>query len=498
MTNINVLGVDLTWAEKPKSRESELNVNDPKTTLEFWIASKQPNTVIDDNVIAFAVPSVVPQTYTIYGPSPNGGASVPTLRFLRNVAVKTADGVCYDVTAKYESTADRADLSFDMGTGTTKMTQSYKTMGSYNAVTAISSNTGSLASTANNDGDLAVAAGAALTALVANLTTDAGNAIILANAVGVNAGIKRDALAVASWAPAAIADGNLVKTTANLAGVAAKAAGTAASAGDAAGAATAATNAEAAAANATANLVNLAADDTAIDNADATTQADYALVGSPNANTTAAAAGSATVKTDADALYAAAVTAKNAANTAAVAARAAANASAADQAVGGNGVPDFGRAIGVNAETVEGVQVEIPKIAFSINIKKDKTTLAPGYLQTLLDLQLHTNASTYVLTVYGQTMTFSPESLKFLGAPFKLDGNITLDITFKFEASKSISFSDSITIGSSAPIVKAGWNYLWVFYTRQTDAATGRTVNKPQYVLIERVYPTADFTRFGF
>lgn len=482
---ISHLGKNITisYAEKPKSRETTISRNNPKSKLEFWASGSA-----DDTVIAKALGSIVPLDYTVNG----------ITRFLKSVKYNTSDAeplnANWDIAAEYESTADQIDMSFDMSTGTTKMMQSRATINSYNCIQLASEATGVGADELYNAANLIDLTDVKAKQIILN------EKIVEAIAAALVVGVDPDVLALI--VPGFALDAADVVTTSRT--VVGPALGT-----QVAGLACydAAMLGDVAATQAKATETATAADVTAVKAATVSAAAVVAqdtnvliqaAAAGGNAETLAAADACADVMVAALDLDVACAAVATAADDTKVLAAALAILVAADTGVGNNGVPNFGRAIGVHQDgTVDGVETEVPKTAFSINFKKKLSTLPSSYLQTLLDLQLHTNDAEYTINWKGQVMTFSPESLKFVGAPFKQNGEDDLDLTFKFEASRSITTADNQTIGNSAPLTKKGWHYLWVYYTKQLDSATGRMVMKPAYALVERIYLTGNFALFG-
>ncbi len=212
-------------------------------------------------------------------------------------------------------------------------------------------------------------------------------------------------------------------------------------------------------------------------------------------------------------------------------------------------IPDFQRAIGVNGNNIEGVDVVIPKFDFSINYKLRMSTLSSLYLMTLYDLTGKVNDKDYVLAWKGQMLTFRAGDLRFLGAPAKMSSDDNLDITYRFSASKRIEVyeADSIwlatsdydagdlvehldedsvprvyrclvgqtafdeneppnadfwepanlTIGDSLPIEKRGWEYLWVRYEEGLDRETNQMVRRPIAAYVEQVCRYGNFNLLG-
>lgn len=212
-------------------------------------------------------------------------------------------------------------------------------------------------------------------------------------------------------------------------------------------------------------------------------------------------------------------------------------------------IPNFQRAIGVNGNHIEGVDVVIPKFDFTINCKLRLSTVSSLYLMTLYDLTGKVNDQDFLLAWKGQTLTFRAGDLRFLGAPAKMSSDDNLDITYRFSASKGIAvyradrvwvpavdyhWGDlvehvdadgvprvyrclvghaagagtapphadlwehaNLTIGDSLPIEKRGWEYLWVRYEEGLDRETNQLVRRPIAVYVEQVCRYGNFDLLG-
>lgn len=254
---------------------------------------------------------------------------------------------------------------------------------------------------------------------------------------------------------------------------------------------------------------------------------------------------------------------------------------------------NFNRAIGVNGNNVEGVEVVVPTLDYTVNYKFQLSSLSASYLQTLFYLTGSANDAAYTLAWQGQSITFAKGDLRFLGSQVKQTSDNQLDITFNFAASKgaaggTLTVSDYVqpdfstppfvinsvvidvdstvlfsvgqriyivgerngerleggeytvlavnsgasqltvervtgtageplstlmpagmmvsadyldkyplAIGSSAPIKKEGWEYLWVCYEETPEIAGGRIVKKPVSAYVEQVIRYGNFATIG-
>ncbi len=482
----------ITIRERPRQKVT-LDPKRPTAVREYYAFGSDEKIEIQLAALA-AIPLFDSQR------DPNTGNLITLFRGTPNI--EEAGGGTWNITAPFESSQNTIDLNFSFGVQSVNIKQSLRTVRSYSCLRAVSIGTEGLAAQALTDAAAAVTAyGGADEANVFAYNAEL-TATTSANVGGVDATVKADVLAtvlqagILTGVTPGLPDGLFAPFLAELqlASSDATSAGNAASLGDAEAADTAATNSEGHVAAAVAALVNIAAAVTAVDNANATTQADYALVAMPNAQTTQAASDCQDLTDAIDALYSACLSAKNAANLAAETAREAADAALADQAPGGNSVPDFNGAIGVNGDTVEGCEIEVAKLEFSITKKWAIGTLSGAYLQLLGEWtdRCRVNNNAFTIVWQSQTLTFIKGTLRFRCATVKWNNSNELEISYHFAYSRSIRKQDNFKIGQSAVITKAGWEYLWTRY--RSAVSGGITVAEPQSTYIEQVYPEDDFT----
>ncbi len=154
--------------------------------------------------------------------------------------------------------------------------------------------------------------------------------------------------------------------------------------------------------------------------------------------------------------------------------------------------PDFERAIGVNGDDVEGVEIEVGRVEFSVTKKWRRASMPVTYFQVLADLtdRSSVNDATFVFIWLNQTLTFPKGSLRFRCAPVKWKSNDEIEISYQFAYQRALTTADDFSIGNSENILKEGWMYLWVRYESTTNA--GAAVKKPTAAYVERVYPYKD------
>lgn len=164
--------------------------------------------------------------------------------------------------------------------------------------------------------------------------------------------------------------------------------------------------------------------------------------------------------------------------------------------------PDCHRAIGVTEDGVEGVDVVVPKLEFTITVIADSDALPSDYLVQLHKATGMCNDATFSIDYRGQHLEFNQGELLFMGCPFSYRGNGTWEFPFKFSASRNAEEEDILIGGVQDPdtldvtggiqlVEKQGWDYLWIKYSpkKSNDAI----VRQPTAAYIEQVVKQTDF-----
>lgn len=153
------------------------------------------------------------------------------------------------------------------------------------------------------------------------------------------------------------------------------------------------------------------------------------------------------------------------------------------------GVPDFGGAIGVTADGVEGVDITVPVYTFTETHFFSPSSVSTGYRSNLFALTGTVNESGFKGLAAGECL--------FLGAAGSRRGTSADDlweITFAFAGSPNVT---GLSVGSITGIAKRGWEYLWVRYQEVEDASARLLVRKPVAAYVERVYREGSFSLLG-
>ncbi|MEW6249190.1 MAG: hypothetical protein AB1716_00960 [Planctomycetota bacterium] len=152
----------------------------------------------------------------------------------------------------------------------------------------------------------------------------------------------------------------------------------------------------------------------------------------------------------------------------------------------GKTAPDFKGAIGVTADSVEGVDITVPVYQFAETHYLPDSVVTPAYKLTLFALTGKVNSAAFKGFAAGEVL--------FLGAAGSRRGSGDWEITFRFAGSPNVT---NLTIGDITGINKKGWEYLWVRYQDTEDTAAKALVKRPIAAYIEQVYSYGDLNLLG-
>lgn len=146
----------------------------------------------------------------------------------------------------------------------------------------------------------------------------------------------------------------------------------------------------------------------------------------------------------------------------------------------GQTAPDFKGAINVTKDNVEGADVPIRSMNFS---------LTRSYLSDQVD-------NAFILSIYNLCCCVSTQPFLFLGPGEALftgasgsdKGKGLCTINYKFSGRPNATFD----VGSIAGISKKGHELLWIRYADEEDTASMTLVKKPVAAYIERVLELGD------
>jgi hypothetical protein len=169
----------------------------------------------------------------------------------------------------------------------------------------------------------------------------------------------------------------------------------------------------------------------------------------------------------------------------------------AQHTVPGQNPIDFQQLIGVSEDgSVEGTTIITPVFEWQESHVFADSQITPAYVETLYLMTGTTNDAVWRI--------FAPEDCLFTGVDGQQLPNTDWELNFGFSAqpTKEIAaIGDIVGIGGG-PIIKRGWQYLWI-YTRQFEGSrVGETITtllkpKPVQVNVEQVYFVDDFLNLG-
>lgn len=148
--------------------------------------------------------------------------------------------------------------------------------------------------------------------------------------------------------------------------------------------------------------------------------------------------------------------------------------------------PDFKGAVGVTADSVEGVDITIPVYHFSETHYLPDESMTPAYKGILFQLTGKVNGETFKGFAQGECL--------FLGASGAKRGSGDWEISFRFAASPNATY---LTVGDITGIDKKGWEYLWVRYADVEDTTAKTLVKRPVAAYVEQVYAYGDLSLLG-
>ena len=153
----------------------------------------------------------------------------------------------------------------------------------------------------------------------------------------------------------------------------------------------------------------------------------------------------------------------------------------------GRVAPDFGNAINVTDDGVEGVEILVPTLEWSETWRHpDESINGVAYAGQIYALVGTTNAYRF--------RGFSRGEVLFRGVSGRKTRQDAWEFTYSFAASPNVT---NLTVGGITGIAKKGWEYLWAYYRPQEDNEAKALVQRPVAVYVTRVYRESNFSRIG-
>jgi hypothetical protein len=168
----------------------------------------------------------------------------------------------------------------------------------------------------------------------------------------------------------------------------------------------------------------------------------------------------------------------------------------------GSGAPDQSGAIGVDGNSVQGVDIVVPALQWTESYDVPSVYVTTNYIKSLAKITGTVNNAAF--------RGFPADEVLFVGASGSQDwdserGDGPWNLSFKFIQSPNAGPSTSgqnpadtvpaLTIGSITGIVKKGHEYLWVRYEDEVQSQV--LIKKPKAVYVNPVYRRENFAGLG-
>lgn len=151
--------------------------------------------------------------------------------------------------------------------------------------------------------------------------------------------------------------------------------------------------------------------------------------------------------------------------------------------------PSFSGAIGVDGQSVNGVDIVVPALSWTETYDVPHQYITAGYIKAVAGLTGSTNKAAF--------RTFAAGEVLFAGCSGSQEwddqrGNGPWTLSYKFIASPNVTEQK---IGDITGISKKGHEYLWVRY--EDSVSSNELVKKPKAVYVNKVYREGDFANLG-
>jgi hypothetical protein len=171
-------------------------------------------------------------------------------------------------------------------------------------------------------------------------------------------------------------------------------------------------------------------------------------------------------------------------------------------------IPDYQNAIGVNDQSVAGVDITVPVYKVTLEYYPATALVTSGFITGLLGLAGCTNDAdwTFQPTNFAGPVVFEKNTALFLGAtgqPRSLDDwQLLMHFIIGQNAEGSGDDDDEdpgnlISVGDITGIAKKAHDYLWIQFANAENA--NNLIKVPKYAFVERVYDEGNFaSTIGF
>ena len=155
----------------------------------------------------------------------------------------------------------------------------------------------------------------------------------------------------------------------------------------------------------------------------------------------------------------------------------------------GNNAPDQQRAIGVDSNGVNGVDIVVPQLSWQESYDVPNSYVTSAWIRGVAGVTGTTNNAAF--------RGFEAGEVLFLGCSGSQEwddqkGSGPWSLSFRFAASQNVTGQ---TIGDITGISKKGHEYLWVRY--EDAVSSNSLLKKPRAVYVNKVYKDSNFSTLG-
>jgi hypothetical protein len=155
----------------------------------------------------------------------------------------------------------------------------------------------------------------------------------------------------------------------------------------------------------------------------------------------------------------------------------------------GSNAPDQQKAIGVDSNGVNGVDIVVPQLSWQESYDVPNSYVTSAWIRGVAGVTGTTNNAAF--------RGFEAGEVLFLGCSGSQEwddqkGSGPWSLSFRFAASQNVTGE---TIGDITGISKKGHEYLWVRY--EDAVSSGSLLKKPKAVYVNRVYKESNFSALG-
>jgi hypothetical protein len=155
----------------------------------------------------------------------------------------------------------------------------------------------------------------------------------------------------------------------------------------------------------------------------------------------------------------------------------------------GSNAPDQQKAIGVDSNGVNGVDIVVPQLSWQESYDVPNSYVTSAWIRGVAGVTGTTNNAAF--------RGFEAGEVLFLGCSGSQEwddqkGSGPWSLSFRFAASKNVTGE---TIGDITGIAKKGHEYLWVRY--EDAVSSGSLLKKPKAVYVNKVYKDSNFSTLG-